>query len=252
MNQLSCQSCGSPLQVDGFDRRLAVVHCSHCGVLFDLTKPRTTHDTDSASHSAANVQPAQNVNVKTEDVASSRPVAAMPPGFSVTGNGQLSVRWSWRSISSLFLLGFAVLWNLLLLFKLGSTGIDLIRGVFALAGFGLLYRGLAGVLNSTTITVNENQLTVRHSPMPWYPAPTIDAASIEQLFVSEGYTQSKNGTRTPYYLLNAVLRDNASKRLSTRFSDIGQALYLEQEFERVLHIRDRSVAGEVRGTIRNI
>ncbi|WP_088918154.1 hypothetical protein [Granulosicoccus antarcticus] len=176
----------------------------------------------------------------------------MPPGFSVTGNGQLSVRWSWRSISSLFLLGFAVLWNLLLLFKLGSTGIDLIRGVFALAGFGLLYRGLAGVLNSTTITVNENQLTVRHSPMPWYPAPTIDAASIEQLFVSEGYTQSKNGTRTPYYLLNAVLRDNASKRLSTRFSDIGQALYLEQEFERVLHIRDRSVAGEVRGTIRNI
>ncbi len=108
------------------------------------------------------------------------------------------------------------------------------------------------MINSTTVTVNENRLTVRHSPLPWFPAPTIDASSIEQLFVSEGYTQSKDGTRTPYYLLNAVLRDNALKRLSTRFPDIEQALYLEQEFERVLHIRDRSVAGEVRGTTRHI
>jgi len=48
MNQLSCNSCGSALEVDGFDRRLAVVHCSHCGVMYDLTKPRNTANVSEA------------------------------------------------------------------------------------------------------------------------------------------------------------------------------------------------------------
>lgn len=254
MNQLSCQSCGSPLQVDGFDRRLAVVHCSHCGGLFDLTRQRTAVDaeTNPVAQSAADVQFAINDDVGSSQAANARPVAAMPAGFTVTGDGQLSVRWSWRSASTLFLLGFAVLWNLIVLVQFGITGLDLFRVVFLLLGLGLLYRGIAGVINSTTIAVDENVLTVRHSPLPWFPAPTIDISAIEQLFVSEGHTKSKNGTRTPYYLLNAVLRDNSMRRLSTRLPDIGQALYLEQEFERVLHIRDRNVAGEVRGTTRLI
>ena len=254
MNQLSCQSCGSPLEVEGFDRRLAVVHCSHCGVLYDLTKPRARLDAE------ASTTPSQSVNTPAVDSSDAeadhtehpRAAAAMPPGFSVTGDGQLSVRWSWRSTSNLFLLGIAVCWLLIPVFQFDFSELDWLRGAFVLVGLGMLYRGFAGAINSTTITVDENRLTVRHSPLPWFPAPSIDASSIEQLFVSEGFAPSKNDEKTPYYLLNAVLRDNTLERLSTRFPDIEQALFLEQEFERVLHIRDRSVAGEVRGATRHV
>ena len=258
MNQLSCQSCGSALEAEGFDRRLAVVHCSHCGGLFDLTKPRNTvnADGDNAKAQTAmvdNLQPLMGTDDEANRETASRPVAAMPQGFSTSGDEQhFKVRWSWRSGSSVLMLGFAVIWVLMVVQQFRMVGLDLFRGLFLLIGFGMLYRALASVINSTTITADEKWLTVRHSPLPWFPAPKIDASSIEQLFVSEGFTKTKKGKRIPFYYLNAVLRDNSLKRLSNKLSNIESALYLEQEFEKALHIRDRSVAGEVRGSTRNV
>ena len=55
----------------------------------------------------------------------------------------------------------------------------------------------------------------------------------------EEYIESKDGNRISQYFLNAVMRDNSMKRLSYPLPKIEQALYLEQEFERVLCIRDR-------------
>jgi len=209
MKKLSCKSCGSALQVDGFDRRLAVVHCSHCGVMYDLTKSRAEANT------------LQN------------PVAQTSPDTTRT-NKQNPESGAESEI----------------LLSSGRPGF--VHIIFVLVALGVLYRASANLFNSTTITADENQLTVRHSPIPWLPAPTISSSSVEQLFVSEGHTESKNGRRTPYYVLNAVLRDNSLKQLSSSLPDIEQALYLEQEFESVLHIRDRRVAGEVLGTSRHI
>ena len=254
MNKLSCKSCGSALQADGFDRRLAVVHCSHCGVMYDLTKSRTEVDTSQnpLAQPTPGMQLPGNQNLGSGKEAIQRPVAAMPAGFKVTRNGKLTVSWSWRNASTMFGAVAAVFFNLVVLFQMKGTGLSLFHTIFVAAAIGMLYRALAGVFNNTVVTVDENQLTVRHSPLPWFPAPTISSSSVEQLFVSEGYTKSKNGTRTPYYVLNAVLRDNALKQLSSKLPDMEQVLYLEQEFERALHIRDRRVAGEVRGTTRHI
>ena len=55
----------------------------------------------------------------------------------------------------------------------------------------------------------------------------------------EEYLESKDGSRISQYFLNAVMRDNSMKRLSYPLPKIEQTLYLEQEFERVLRIRDR-------------
>ncbi len=261
MNQLSCQSCGSALEVEGFDRRLAVVHCSHCGVMFDLTKPRSTGGSDDIINAGHDVVPttdgqqeaAENIDAESPREAGSRAVAAMPQGFSASGDDQhFAVTWAWRGASSVLLLGVACFWNVIVFRHLNAAGFDVVRGAFLAIGLGLLYRSIAGVINSTTISADEKWLKVRHAPLPWYPAPTIDSSSIEQLFVSEGFSETKDGNKTPYYLLNAVLRDNSLKRLSNRLPSIEPALYLEQEFERALQIRDRPVAGEVRGDTRHV
>ena len=266
MNQLSCNSCGSALEVDGFDRRLAVVHCSHCGVMYDLTKPRNTANVSEAEVAgdaaiagtgikltADGQHIAESDNGVSMHEVSSRAVASMPEGFSVSGEGQqLVVSWSWLSASSIVLLGFACFWNVMIFLFLSSGGFKLLPVIFMVVGLGLLYRGIAGVVNETTISADDKWLKVRYWPLPWFPAPTIDSSSIEQLFVSEGFTKDKDGEETPYYILNAVLRDNSLKQLSNRLPSIEPALFLEQEFERTLRIRDRPVAGEVRGDTRHV
>ena len=266
MNPLSCKTCGSALEVEGFDRRLAVVHCSHCGVMYDLTKPRNTADANAvevavdADVAGADMKPttdeqlvAENANGVSMHEVSSRAVASMPEGFNVSRKDQhLVVSWSWFSAQSLFLLGFAVIWNVMILVVLSGAGFQLSLVIFMLIGLGLLYRGVAGLVNETIISADEKWLKVRYWPLPWFPAPTIDSSSIEQLFVSEGFTKDKEGVETPYYILNAVLRDNSLKKLSNRLPTIEPALFLEQEFERTLRIRDRPVAGEVRGDTRHV
>ena len=265
MNPLSCKTCGSALEVEGFDRRLAVVHCSHCGAMYDLTKPRNTADASDAEVVAeadvdgmdmtptADEQLVENANDVEKHELNSRAVAAMPPGFSVSGGGQhFAVSWTWRSASSMVLLGVACFWNVIVFRHFIADGFDLVRLAFMVIGLGFLYRGIAGVVNATTISADEKWLKVHHSPLPWFPAPTIDSSSIEQLFVSEGFTETRDGNKTPYYILNAVLRDNSFKQLSNSLPTIEPALFLEQEFERTLRIRDRPVAGEVRGDTRHV
>ena len=251
MNQLSCKSCGSALQVDGFDRRLAVVHCSHCGVLFDLTKPRTTVDVNNQAV-AENAMSTGVAYFRSEHEIHSRPVAAIPAGFKVTENGKLAICWSWRGYKTLLILLFAVCFNIVILSEFISEGFELVHVLHVLAGIAFLYGGVAGVFNTTTIAVDKNKMTIRHGPVPWFRAPIIDASLIEQLFVNEEHIESKDGIRISQYFLNAVMRDNSMKRLSYPLPKIEQALYLEQEFERVLRIRDRRVAGEVRGPNRHI
>ena len=239
MNSLNCQSCGSALQADGFDRRLAVVHCSHCGVLFDLTKPRVAAD-----------------EINSENNSTPRPQAAMPHGIKAFKNGrQFTLVRTWRDSTTLPSVVFSLLFTLVILFQINVGRLNPVHAIFVVVVVGMIYRSLASLFNKTTITVDENNLTVRHSPLPWHPKPTIAASSIEQLYVSEGYSKyskSKNDIKTPYYILNAVLRDNSSKQLSSKMPLLEQAVYLEQEFETALHIRDRRVAGEIKSSTQDI
>lgn len=247
MDHPNCQSCGSTLPFNGFDRRLAVVHCSHCG---DLSDPSEAQDTaaidDPDAQTTENLHTSEISDNDTKHSETSRPIIAMPPGFSSSGcDKKFEIQWSWRSPWAYIFLGMAIFWHLFLFTMFSSRGFEFANIIFVPAGFFLLYKGLAEMFNTTTISADEYWLTVRHSPIPWYPAPTVSSSTIAQLYVSEGFTKSRGGGKTPYYLLYAVLRDDLHQQLSNRLRTIEPALYLEQEFERALHIQDRAVEGEV-------
>ncbi|MFW5921545.1 MAG: hypothetical protein ACOCUS_06870 [Polyangiales bacterium] len=112
-------------------------------------------------------------------------------------------------------------------------------------GVGITYGALATLLNTTTVRVTRGELHVRHFPLPWWPAPRIPTNALEQLYVERKVTSTKNGTKVRWNL-RAVTRGHSGQKIVGGLEDMDQALYLEQEIESVLDIRDRAVAGEYR------
>jgi hypothetical protein len=224
------------------DRRLGIVTCSHCGAIYDLTR--------RAGRDAVLPDATQALS---KDEAPERAPAALPPKFSVDRKGteRLRVTWRWVDAKGLFLLFFAIAWDAFLVnwyaIGLSSDDAPLIMLLFPIVhvavGVGITYSALANLLNRTVLTVTRGTLRVKHSPLPWYPAPTIPTRDLEQLYVERAVSHTKNGT-TVRWILRAVTREHTGLKVLPALDELSQALWLEQEIEDVLGIRDRPVAGE--------
>lgn len=244
MIPLQCKSCGAAMRGTDFDRRLGVVVCSHCGAIFDLTK-RTDRSAFTGELGPVSDAPPPD-----------RAPVALPERFSVdrVGDRSLVVRWRWFQPTALFLLAFAVAWDAFLVFWYGMalTGPDTpwLMVVFPLAhvavGVAITYTSLASLLNQTRLVCTKGVLKVRHGPLPWYPQPTLPVRDLEQLYVQREVKHSKNGTTVKWHL-RAVTRAHTGQPVVKGLDTLQQALWLEQELEDMLDIRDRPVAGEYRG-----
>ena len=264
MRSLSCQVCGAALSADAVDRRLAIVTCAHCGALFDLAG-RAGRGTaaepagDSAGESAGDLAGAAVRGTPIVDRANAaspaRAPAPLPVGFAVSDHaGTLSVVWRWFQTKHLLMLGFCVAWDSFLVFWYATAftqpDAPWLMRVFPVAhvavGVALSYATVAGLLNRTRITVDAAQLRVRHGPMPWLPQPTLARRDIEQLYVTREVSRGKNGVSVTFSV-RAVTRDHRGLLLVKGLDQLDQALWLEQEIERHLGLRDRPVAGELQG-----
>ncbi|MCA9717071.1 MAG: hypothetical protein H6713_03855 [Myxococcales bacterium] len=259
MRKLSCRSCGAELDGGQLDRRLAIITCSHCGAIFDLARRGGGGVNGAASTAEDTSDRAGEPQVPRGGDTPERAPVAMPSHFRVERDGgRLAVRWRWFQWSDIFLLFFAIAWDAFLVgfYAMMSLANDapgpmkIIMYVFPLAhvavGVGITYRALAGLLNTTTLVVEERTLSVRHFPLPWWPAPKIPVDSLEQLYATKKIKHGKN-TATVTYELRAVTREHHGRLLLAGLQSLDQALWLEQEIELLLNIRDRPVAGEVKG-----
>ncbi len=244
MNALTCKSCGSAMNSLDLDRRLGIISCRHCAAIYDLTR------TDRGLVEGGDGAP-PSIKGKLE-----RAPAALPERFSVEqGHGDLlRIRWRWFKPVALFLFFFCLAWDsfLILWYSMGvtmTTGVQFLFFVFPLGhvavGVGLTYYTAALFLNRTTVTVRRRELRVSHTPLPWWGPPPIPVGDLEQIYVERKVSHNKKGT-TVLFQVMAVTRNHTGRKLVTGLTELGQALYLEQEIERVLGIRDRPVAGEHR------
>ena len=192
----------------------------------------------------------KNKNAKSKD----RMPVPMPPGIKTQFDG---LNWiitrRWYSHKFIFLVFFCVVWNLFL-FGWYSTalygfdeGVDLIAILFPIGhvavGVGLTYYTIAGFLNKTTITISRQNLRVKHTPIPWRGNHNIESAKLEQLYCIEKKHKNKNGSNYSYQV-HAVLCDGKSFKFLSGLEEPEQALYIEQEIETRLKIKDRFVTGE--------
>jgi len=233
----------------GLDRRLGVVVCDHCGAIFDLTRREDRSEAPKrAQESGDKPRP-------------DRAPVALPKHFQVQriSDRRLVVRWRWFQPSAILLLIFAIAWNSFLVgwYQTAMVGPNTDWGAILFpighvaAGVVITYSALSKLLNHTVLTCvrgasGKGVMKVRHGPMPWFPQPTIPTQDLEQLYVERKVSHRKNSTTVTWNVL-AVTRDHSGLPLIKGLDTLQEALWLEQEIEEVLDIRDRPVAGEYRG-----
>lgn len=228
--KLACQACAAPLDPDDGVRAGGALRCRFCGAFTRV---------EGAAR-----------------LASLRGVAGRPRAIAVedTGGGVRITR-RWYSPAYLVLLFFCFVWNgaigLFLLLVVRGSGVPwfvlLFPVVHVTVGLGLVYFTLSGFVNRTVVEAERGHaLTVRHGPLPWPGAATLDAGAIAQLFVTATRRVDRDGDARTSYALAALTKDGARVPvLRTVGLPLEDALFLEQELERHLGLRDVPVAGEV-------
>jgi hypothetical protein len=114
-----------------------------------------------------------------------------------------------------------------------------------LIGVLMTYATIGGFVNRTELRVAGGELTVRHGPLPWPGNRQLLTAKIKQLYCTESVYRSKNRTRRSYSVL-AVIEDNDKIELVSSLQELEQGLFIEQQVEQYLKIRDKRVPGQVR------
>ncbi len=180
----------------------------------------------------------------------------LPDKLEINRRGsEFEIVRTWFGPQVLFVTVFAVFWDGFIYFwysKLGEFkgGIDSMFFYFPMihvaVGVGITCYVLCGWLNRTRITVGRGKVSVRHGPLPWFGNLDMDSSALKQLYVKEVISNSRNGTSVRYDL-NALTRDGRSIKFAGGLENSDQALYIEQEIEKFLGIKDGEVKGEYSG-----
>ena len=220
---LSCRVCGAPFQAADLDHERQLARCAHCDTLADL-----------------------------QETTRSRPAVPLPERFTVDqDHRRLEIHWAWRNPIHVFLAFFSLAWNgfLVVWFSMSLLAgplailLWLFASVHVLVGVGLGWWAIAGLFNTTTLTVDAMHLRVHHGPIPWPGNLELRTAELDQLYAKQKTTKTKNGVSVSYEL-RAIVR--GKDRLVVRgLTEDLQALWLEQELEGRLGLIDAPVIGEL-------
>ena len=226
-----CRNCGAGLEAGRIDTSLDVVTCSHCGSLHSISgRKDLEHATDSDSTPAEKLKRAE---------------IALPKKFTVVRTpGGMQVSWSVGGIFQGVVI--AIIAGAFAYAALSSGML-----VLLIASAGLFYFSAAQALNKHRIRVDGARLEVTQGPLPWKGSKKLNASDVVQLYTTEheSRTQSdKDGHRKvivhKYYRLSANTRQGKRVKILNALRDPRQALWLEQEIERLLGIADKPVTGE--------
>src|SRR4029079_1909834 len=104
-------------------------------------------------------------------------------------------------------------------------------------GIGLTYTVLCTFVNRTTISVSYGELSVRHGPLFWPGTSWHMATDIKQLYCTDTWSRGKYGGSYTYNVM-AVKSDDVRVKLISGLEELDDALFIEQEIEQHLKIRD--------------
>ncbi len=225
---MNCPRCGLSVPSNNVVAALRAARCTACDTLFD-----TSSLARAAPRPGAPTALAAPERWQLEEIG-----------------GRFSARWKWLTASAFFLLPFTLIWNGMLAtmgWSASERGAHPERLLLGLVvphvwvGVGLAYWVLATFLNTTTVSLADGKLAVRHAPL-WWPGGrlALERAEVRQLFVVE--QRGKNGST---FQLCALLRDGRRQVVVRSLPQEADARFLEAKLERLLDLVDQPVAGEV-------
>jgi hypothetical protein len=175
----------------------------------------------------------------------------LPDDLQFTRHGSgIEFSWRWFEWQVLFMTAFVVVWNGFLInwYSMWDPSEGLMMALFPLlhvgVGIVLTYWTLAGWLNRTRVLVGQGRMRVHSGPLPWLGNQELDSTALQQLYIQEKVNHGRNGP-TIKYELHALTRDGKNLLLVRTLKTREQAIYLEQEIEKHLSIRDEPVRGQM-------
>lgn len=258
--KVHCRSCDAAIPADDVNIDNLLAKCRECDTVFDISQQVRQEEAPTALHSGELGRQRR------------RPRVPLPAGIKMTRTGpgiaadhrvdpyrraqgpatrSLQITRRWFASKYIGLLFFCIAWDSFLLFwyaMAGATGSWLMI-VFPVAhvavGVGLTYSTIAGLLNRTRIKVTDQQLSIRHGPIPWRGNHDLTVRELEQLYVQRtSASGGTGGTATEAYNLCAVLRGGRKLVLLKNLNQADQGLFMEQEIEELLGIVDVEVGDE--------
>lgn len=232
MQTLNCKKCHAEIDAENINLDRLIAKCDRCNTVFSFADEFPEAQRGAALQRRSVVAP-KHLQIKDKGYA-------------------LEIKWRWFQWTTLFLAFFTVFWNgfMLVWFSIAFTQQAWTMAAFGtlhgIVGVTLLYFTVASFLNTSYLQVDNKALSIIHRPL-YYPPTHIAVHELEQLYCKEHMHRNKNSTSYTYSL-NALTR-NSKKRYCTLLSNIQapeQALFLEQEIERFLQIKDVPVAGDYR------
>jgi len=127
-----------------------------------------------------------------------------------------------------------------------QTLVFMVDAFFTITALVLFYFSLAGFLNKTIITANQDFLTIRHTPVKWKGNNTFAAKNIEQLFVEKHLHPGSAKTQS-YWTFKLILllkNKEENKKEKTILSSVGDLkvnVYIESQIEKFYKITNRVV-----------
>ncbi|MBH54488.1 MAG: hypothetical protein CMI18_09100 [Opitutaceae bacterium] len=111
--------------------------------------------------------------------------------------------------------------------------------IHGLVGIGLTYLLVYGFVNYNHIGINFQQLSIQHQPLPLLGNKTVSVSDIKQVFTKSKLHRNKK------ILPTKVTSCATSVRLFSGPEKPEQAIYIKQEIENTLRIKDAVVIGEL-------
>lgn len=233
-SNLDCPSCGSPIFSIDINPNKSLAKCGSCDHIIQINE-------DDFFYSRPH-----------------RPEIMIPEGVDVlTLSESLDIRIIWRKSNSKtginFLIFFTLLWNLIIgafvfsILQSGELKALIGIGLHAFVGIGLLYWITALFINKTDIVISRDNIDILHGPikLPFKSNTSFKRNELKQFYVTE-YVQSTNNGRPNYAYGLYAIHKNGNKVEILRDLDSKTQLYLEQEIERYLYIKDKAVIGSIR------
>lgn len=244
--QLFCPTCNAGVRFQDINAQTKMAKCRFCSAEFSVATFLEDQFEDDT-----NEKPKKQ---KIIDMPRPGMVTIREDGLDLllirkwsvmTGLGSLLFGAVWLGFIAFFIFGARSGTNFRMIGSMNSSVLPLFFGIFLLVGIGMVGKGIYNILNSTTLRLNRDNLTLTHHPLPWF-GKNIYIKGLQQVFVRQHITttRSKNGTRTTItYSLNIVTANGTQEQLQNGLQ-ADAALFIEQEIEKKLSLENIAVRGE--------
>jgi hypothetical protein len=231
--KLDCPKCAAEIPAENMNQDRLVAKCAICNSVFNFGKEISGRGRVRRQRLNARQLRGMGLKMKKEE-------------------GTLTIRLSWFNDKTLFLTFFAVMWNGMMFFLVSSVVSSEATRTSPFAffmlphfciGLALIYFVVAGYVNETQVSVNDDWLSIRHGPLPFWGNKEVATGSIAQLYIK--HKPHWRYYRYPgSYELYAITGKNRQQKLLSGLDDPDLTAYVEQEVERFLGLQDNPVRGE--------